>query len=130
MQRTLQSAKRLISVCLVTLLLVVSTVTISPAPAMADNGSSQSIPQLGGETWAFVAGVVTGVLVSGGSAATLTTAATTATAVASVAGSVATAAVAATAVAAAPVVAPVAIGSAVVGGAYALWQHFSPAPSP
>ena len=127
MQRTLQSAKRLISVCLVTLLLVVSTVTISPAPAMAHNGSSSSIPQLGGEAWAFAAGLVTGILVSGGSAATITTAATAATAVASVAGSVATAA---TAVVAAPVVAPVAVGSAVVGGAYVLWHHFSPAPSP
>ena len=130
MQRTFQSTKRLISVCLVTLLLVVSTVTISPAPAMADNGSSSSIPQLGGEAWAFAAGVATGVLVSGGSAATLTTAATAATAVASVAGSVATTALTATAVAAAPVVAPVAIGSAVVGGAYALWQYLSPTPSP
>lgn len=35
MQRIFQNAKRLISICLVTLLIVTSALTISPAPAQA-----------------------------------------------------------------------------------------------
>jgi hypothetical protein len=123
-----QRTKGFIGVLLATVLLVISTLTIAPAPARADSGTSQAIPQLGGEAWAFAAGLVTGVLISGGSATAVTaTAATVATSVATVAASVAT--VAGTVVAA-PVAAPVVIGAGVVGGAYALWQQVSHASAP
>ena len=123
MKNILQRVRGMIGVLLATILLVTSTLTISPAPAMAESGLNPTVPQLGGEAWAFAAGLVTGILVSGGSATAATaTAATIATNVATVAATVA--AIATTGVAA-PVVAPVAVGTAVVGGALAIWQGLS-----
>lgn len=146
MQRILQSTKKLISICLVTLLLVISTLTISPAPAKADIVLVKCESDC---TVAFTVGMVAGsavTLAANGSGVGLAGAGTTAVVDTAVAAApfaasavpLATAAVAAAAdtaiaatftalavAAAAPVVVPIAIGTTAISGAYLLWRQFS-----
>jgi hypothetical protein len=136
MLRMFQNAKRLISVCLATLLIVVSTITIFPSTASADNNLIQN--NLGnngdfvlikctsdrGNIFSFVVGATTGIfagsgvtLMATGNTAILATAGTAIgqTAVTALAGLGA----AATTALSTPVLVPVA---ATVAGAYVVSQ--------
>lgn len=134
MQQIFQSAKKRISICLVTLLLFVSTLTLSPAPARA-TGDVVIIKCESdcGNTTAFTAGVVAGSAVTlaatgsgaglvAGAGAGMTAIVDTVAAAAPFAAAAVPLATAAAA-AAASVVVPVAIGTAAIGGAYLLWQQ-------
>ncbi len=128
MQRLFQSAKRLISMCLVTLLIVTSALTISPAPARADfvivkceQGSNC------GNLAAFAGGVASGsavTLIATGHAATLTAAgaAVGSAAAAAASGTIATAGAAVGSALAAPVLVPVAATAAVGYVGYRAWK--------
>lgn len=131
MQYILQNTKRLISICLVTLLLVTSTLLSFPTPARADT----DIVILKCETEcgnmpAFTAGTIAGSAVTLAATGNGSLAAAGTTAIVDMA-SAAAAPLAAMAVpvvaAAAPIVVPVAVGTAVVGGGYLLWQQSSQA---
>jgi hypothetical protein len=129
-----QAAKRLIATCLVTLLLVTTTLTIFPAPARADvnacvTGCVGKVDvNVDGEGIGFAAGLaiggviasssVHGLIVDGiasGGAALVHTLAVTAAPLAAVAAPALTAA--------APIVVPVAATAAVGYGAYRLWEN-------
>ncbi len=138
MQQIFQSAKKLISMCLVTLLLVVSTLTIAPAPARADvaiiNIKCDQIIKCDqpncGNTVAFAAGAAIGAAIGSGSVPSLSAAGITSGAAAvvdvvAVTAAPLAAAAAALAVGAAPVVVPVAVVGAVAGGAYLFWDSYS-----
>ncbi len=127
MQRIFQNAKRLISMCLVTLLIVTSAITMSPAPARADNDFV--IVKCESDCGAaFTAGVFAGTavtLVATGSSGGATAAGTIAeiVAIGQAVMTVAAPLVAAPAVAAAvPVVAAVAATGAVGYVGYRTWQ--------
>lgn len=133
MQRLFQRAKRLISMCLVTLLIVTSALTISPAPARADivivkceQGSKC------GNLAPFAAGVFSGslvTLIATGHAAVLAGAGA---AVGSAAAAAATGTLTAVGSAvAAPVLVPVAATAAVGYVGYGAWKalnHSEPNP--
>lgn len=133
MQRLFQRAKRLISMCLVTLLIVTSALTISPAPARADIVIFQC--QQGsdcGNLAAFVAGVASGsavTLIATGHTAVLAAAGT---AVGSAVAAAATGTLTAVGSAvAAPVLLPVAATAAVGYVGYGAWKalnHSEPNP--
>lgn len=135
MQYILQNTKRLISICLVTLLVIASALTILPTPARADDctGLVTICPSANlnlDNQATFAVGVVTGSAVTlaatgGGNAV----AAAGTTAIVDVATTLA-APLATVAVTAAPIAAPVAVGAAVVGGGYLLWQLLSQASVP
>lgn len=137
MQQIFLCAKKRISICLVTLLLFVSTLTISPTPALAA-GDVVIIKCESDCTAAFTAGVVAGsavTLAATGSGAGLVAGAGAGmtaivhTAMATAAVPFATAATTAAAAAAAPVVVPVAVVGAVAGYAYLLWHQASETPA-
>ncbi len=130
MLQKFQAAKRLIAICLVTLLLVTGVLTISPAPARADiilfkcesdcdNIASFTAGAIGGSAVTLLA---TG---NGGLAAAGITAGTAAIGQAATAAVVPLAAAAAPAMAmVAPVLAPVAATAAVGYGAHQLWDSY------
>ncbi len=134
MQTIFQSAKRLISMCLVTLLVVTSTLTISPASAKADNVTIIHCESDCGSTISNMAAFTAGVL--SGSAVTVAATGSAGTIATGVMGGIAalghTAAVAVVTplaglaapalVAAAPVVIPVAATAALGYGAYRLLE--------
>ena len=128
MQQIFICTKKLISICLVTLLLFVSTLTISPTSALAA-GDVVILKCESDCTAAFTAGVVAGsavTLAATGSGAGLAAGAGAGmTAIVDTVAATAPFAAAAVpfATAAAPVVVPVAIGTAAIGGAYLLWQQ-------
>jgi hypothetical protein len=126
----IQNAKRLIVICLVTLLLVTGVLTISPAPARADivlfkcESDCDNIAS-------FTAGAISGSAVTllatgnGGLAAAGITAGTAAIGQAATAAVVPLAAAAAPAMAmAAPILAPVAATAAIGYGAYQVWDTY------
>ena len=127
-----QAAKRLIAICLVTLLLVTGALTISPTPARADTDYVMFKCESDcGNIAAFATGAISGSAVTliatghGGLAAAGITAGTAAI------GQVATAAVAPLAAAAAPAIAvaapilvPIGATAAVGYGAYQLWDSY------
>ena len=121
MQRIFQNIKRLISICLVTLVIVTSALTISPAPAHAIGDLNVEIFKCEsecGNMTAFAAGVASGsavTLVATGSGGSI------AAAVATTIGHAAITA-AAPAIVAAPVVVPLAVTAAVGYGGYRLWN--------
>jgi hypothetical protein len=124
MQKIFQRTKKLIGLSLATLLLFISTLTIAPAPARADNCVASFCPtvNLDGEEGVvgFAAGVVTGILFSdGGATAVATTAAASVTAVAT------TVATASAAFVASPIVVPVAVIGGIVAGGYLIEQAAS-----
>lgn len=130
MQRLFQSAKRLISMCLVTLLIVTSALTISPAPAQAVGDIRIDIltceSQCGNMT-AFAAGVASGsavTLIATGHAATLGAvgAAVGSAAAAAASGTIAAAGAAVGSAVAAPVLLPVAATAAVGYVGYRAWK--------
>lgn len=135
MQRLFQSAKKLISMCLVTLLIVTSALTISPAPARADNALMIVKCESGsncGNLAAFAAGMASGsavTLMATGQAATLAAAGT---AVGSAVAAAATGTLTAVGSAvAAPVLLPVAATAAVGYVGYGAWKalnHSEPNP--
>ena len=102
MQKIFQRTQALIGMLLATVFLVISTLTIAPAPARAD--CTGCVFNLEGQGVAFVAGFVFGVVASGSS-------------LPAAAGAIAAAA---GGIVAAPIVAPLAIGTAAVGGVYAI----------
>ncbi len=131
MQRLFQSAKRLISMCLVTLLIMTSTLTISPAPAQAattagviffncEQGSNC------GNLAAFFAGVASGsavTLMATGQAATLGAAfAAVGSAAGAATGTIAAAGAAVGSAVAAPVLVPVAATAGVVYVGHRAWK--------
>ncbi|MEH2397169.1 hypothetical protein [Nostoc sp.] len=127
MQRLFQKGKRLISMCLVTLLIVTSALTISPAPARADivfvkceQGSNC------GNLAAFAAGVASGsavTLITTGHAATLAAAGATVSSAAAVAsGTIAAAGAAVGSAVVAPVLVPVAATAAIGYVGYHAWK--------
>lgn len=144
MQRLLQSAKKLLSMCLVTLLLITGTILISPAPARANGERITNVdcrystnPNCGNTNNGGGAALAAGAAVLGGaiggviggssfdalSAAVITSGATAVGhAIAASAAPVAAAISQTVAATAAPVVVPVAVAGAVAGGAYFLWQ--------
>jgi hypothetical protein len=132
MLQKLQAIKRLIVLCLVTLLLVTSALTISPTPARADNDLVIVKCESNCDNMAaFAAGAVSGSVVTlvatghGGLAAAGITAGTAAI------GQAATAAVAPLAAAAAPamtvaapILLPIGATAAVGYGVYQLWDSY------
>ncbi len=133
MQRIFQNAKRLISMCLVTLLIVTSAITMLPAPARADNDlvivKCESGKSDCGNMAAFAAGAVAGsmvTVVATGSSGGVTTAGMIAeiAAIGHAAITVAAPLVAAPAVAAAPVVVAVAATAAVGYVGSLAWQAY------
>ncbi len=134
MQRIFLGTKKLISICLVTLLLFVSTLTISPAPALAA-GDVVILKCESDCTAAFTAGVVAGsavTLAATGSGAGLAAGAgagMTAIVHTAMAAVPLAAAAVPLATAAAPVVVPVAVLGAVAGGAYLIRHQTSEAPA-
>lgn len=134
MQHIFQTTKRLICICLVTLVLVTSTLLSFPAPARADCIGLVNICPDGtvNVNGAFAAGVATGsavTLAATGNAGTLTaagagvTAGITAMADAAITAAAPLAAAAApAAVAAAPVVVPALAVGAVGYGAFRMWE--------
>jgi hypothetical protein len=125
MLQKFQAIKRLIVLCLVTLLLVTSALTISPTPARADNDFVIVKCESGcGNMGAFAAGALGGSAVTlfatghGGLAAAGITAETVAI------GQAATAVVAPLAAAAAPILVPIGATAAVGYGAYQLWDSY------
>ena len=134
MLRIFQNAKRLISVCLATLLIVISTITIFPSTASAavieinvvkcESGSNCS------NIASFAAGATTGIVA--GSAVTLAATGNTATIVA-VGAAMGQAAITSLAplvadagtISASPVLVPVGIAAAGGYAAYQLWHNFS-----
>ncbi|MEH2213339.1 hypothetical protein [Nostoc sp.] len=130
MQRLFQSAKRLISMCLVTLLIVTSALTISPAPAQAATGNVIVFNCESGSNCGNLAAFVAGV----GSGSAVTLIATGHTAVLAGAGAAVGSAVAAAATGtltavgsaiAAPVLLPVAATAAVGYVGYGAWKAFN-----
>ncbi|QYX32987.1 hypothetical protein [Sphaerospermopsis torques-reginae] len=121
MLRIFQNAKRLISVCLATLLIVVSTITIFPSTASADNNVVKiECTSDCGNIFSFVTGMVSGSAVT---IIALTTNTTSLVATGAAIGqtavtALATLGTAATTVVSAPVLVPVAATVAVgaVGG--------------
>ncbi|WP_373524632.1 hypothetical protein [Nostoc sp.] len=114
MQSIFQNAKRLISICLLTLLIVTSALTISPAPAQALGDFNVEIFKCEsecGNMTAFAAGVASGsaVTLAAGSGGSLE-----AVAVAAIGHAAITAA--------APVVVPLAVTAVVSYGAHRLWK--------
>ncbi|MEH2322213.1 MAG: hypothetical protein V7K32_01145 [Nostoc sp.] len=130
MQRLFQKAKRLISMCIVTLLIVTSALTISPAPARALGDVKIEIFKCEsecGNMTAFAAGVASGsavTLVATGHAATLAVAgAAVSSAVTTAAsGTIAAAGAAVGSVVAAPVLVPVAVTAGVGYIGYRAWE--------
>ncbi len=126
MQRIFQRAKRLISMCLVTLLIVTSTLTIFPAPAQAVGDIHIEILRCEsncGNMTAFAAGVASGsavTLIATGHAAVLTAAgaAVGSAAAAAASGTIAAVGAAVGSAVAAPVLLPVAATAAV---GYVVW---------
>ena len=125
MLQKFQAIKRLIVLCLVTLLLVTSALTISPTPARADNDFVIVKCESGCDNMgAFAAGALGGSAVTlvatghGGLAAAGITAGTAAI------GQAATAVVAPLAEAAAPILVPIGATAAVGYGAYQLWDSY------
>ena len=129
MLQKFQAAKRLIAICLVTLLLVTSVLTISPAPARADivlfkcesdcdNIASFTAGAIGGSAVTLLA---TG---NGGLAAAGITAGTAAIGQAATAAVVPLAAAAPAMAMAAPILAPVAATAAIGYGAYQVWDSY------
>lgn len=121
MQKILICTKKLISICLVTLLLFVSTLTISPAPALAA-GDVVILKCESDCTAAFTVGAITGsavTVVATGSGAELA-AGVGITAIVDTAVAAVPLAIAAT-----PFLVPAAIGTAAIGGSYLIWQQFS-----
>jgi phage-related tail protein len=125
--------------CLVTLLIVTSALTISPAPARADNDFVIVKCQQGsncGNLAAFAAGVASGsavTLLTTGHAATLTVAgaAVSSAVTAAASGTIAAAGAAVGSVVAAPVLVPVAATAAVGYVGYRAWKavnHSEPNP--
>ncbi len=132
MQPMFQNTKKLIAICLVTVLLVASTLLSFPAPAKAAgdvvifkcetncgnmaafsagviSGSAVTIAATGGSSGAAAAGIGVGITTAGHIATTVAAPLVTA----------ATPAV----VAAAPIVVPVAATAAVGYGAYRVWEN-------
>ncbi len=138
MQCIFQNAKRLISICLLTLLIVTSAVTISPAPAQALGDLNVEIFKCEsecGNMTAFAAGVASGsavTLPATGSGGSLATAAIAAIGHGAIIAAASLTAVAAPAIAAvAVVVVPVAVTGAISYGAYRLWEaHQNSEPTP
>lgn len=139
MLNLLQRFKRVISICLITLLTVTSVLTISPAPAMADNNLIKNISIVNcegdncGNMASFAAGVVSGSAVTLAATGDAGMVAAIGTAVGQVAGTLATVGQAAATVAApaaafgsavisSPIVVPAAATAAVGYGAYRLWK--------
>ena len=136
MQRLFQSAKRLISMCIVTLLIVTSALTISPDPAQAATGSvivfNCESGSNCGSLAAFAAGVASGsavtLMVTGHTAVLAGAGATVGSAVAAAATGTLTAVGSAVA---APVLLPVAATAAVGYVGYGAWKalnHSEPNP--
>jgi hypothetical protein len=132
MQHIFQSAKRLISICLVTLFLITSTLLSFPAPASAaGNLVIINCESDCGNAVAFAAGVASGsavTVIATGQAATLGAVGAT---VGHVATAIAAPIVGGAAVAVASVVAPVAATAAVGYVGYRVWEahHHSHAKS-
>lgn len=145
MQCLFQNAKRLISMCLVTLLIVTSALTISPAPARAGdtNVGVIIICEKGSDcanTAAFAAGVASGsvvtLLATGAAVGSAATAAATGTiaaagaavgsAAAAATGTIAAAGAAVGSALAAPVVVPLVATAAVGYIGYQAWQAYQP----
>jgi hypothetical protein len=132
MLQKFQAIKRLIVLCLVTLLLVTSALTISPTPARADNDFVIVKCESGcGNMGAFAAGALGGSAVTlfatghGGLAAAGITAETVAIGQAATAVVAPLAAAAAPAMAAAaPILVPIGATAAVGYGAYQLWDSY------
>ncbi|MBD1809475.1 hypothetical protein H6F98_29060 [Microcoleus sp. FACHB-SPT15] len=122
MQYILQNTKRLISICLVTLLLVTSTLLSFPAPARAAGDVVIFKCETNcGNMAAFTAGVISGSAVTvaaTGGGNVMAAAGMTAI------GQVATTVAAPLAAVAAPIVVPVAATAAVGYGAYQLWDSY------
>lgn len=138
MQRIFQNSKKLIATCLVTVLLITSTLVSFPAPAQADtnigiNPKIQLCETECGNTAAFAAGVISGsavTLAATADAGTLTAVGTAAATVGHAAAvGIGAGITAAGHAVAAPVVVPVAATAAVGYGAYRVWEnhHNSPA---
>jgi hypothetical protein len=130
MQSIFQKAKRLISICLVTLLIVTSTLTVSPAPAQAlgDVNVVFKCESECGNMTAFAAGVASGsvvTLVATGSGGSLAAGAVTAIGHAAITAAAPLAAAAPALVGAAPILLPVAATTAVGYGAYRMWESSS-----
>lgn len=130
MQRIFQNARRLISMCLVTLLVVTGAVTILPAPARAEGDVVILKCESDCNAVTFTAGVVAGSAVTLAATSSGSTVATVAgiseiaaigSAVMTAAAPLAAAAAPAVAVAA-PVVLPVAATAAVGYMGYRTWQ--------
>ena len=136
MQCIFQNAKRLISICLLTLLIVTSTLTISPAPAQAATGNVIIFNCESGSDCGNLAAFAAGV----GSGSVVTLIATGHTAVIAGAGAAVGAAVAGAAIGtltavssavAAPVLLPLAATAAVGYVGYGAWKalnHSEPNP--
>ncbi|WP_071188686.1 hypothetical protein [Trichormus sp. NMC-1] len=130
MQQILQNTKRLVSVSLATLLILVSTITIFPSTASADNNVVKiECTSDCGNIVPFAAGVVSGsavTLMATGDTATLATlAATGAATIGEITTALAGLGVAAGTAVSSPVLVPVAVAAAGGYGAYQLWHHFS-----
>lgn len=127
-----QAAKRLIAICLVTLLLVTGALTISPTPARADTDIVIVKCETGCDNMAaFAVGAISGSAVTlvatgnGGLAAAGITAETAAIGQAATAAVAPLAVVAAPAMAAAaPILVPLGATAAVGYGAYQLWDSY------
>lgn len=140
MQRLFQSAKRLISMCLVTLLIVTSALTISPAPAQAVGDINVNVDIFGcksqcGNMTAFAGGMLSGsavTLIATGHGAVLAGAgAAVGSAAAAASGTIAAAGAAVGSALAAPVLLPVAATAAVGYVGYGAWKalnHSEPNP--
>ncbi|MCF2148947.1 hypothetical protein IQ276_021465 [Desmonostoc muscorum LEGE 12446] len=122
MQNLFQSAKRLISVCLVTLLIVTTTLITFPSPARAD----VIIFQCNSDCGSFTTGVLSGSAVTLAATGQTGTLVEAAAAIGQVAMTTAAplAAASAAVVAAAPILVPVAATAAVGYGAYRMWESF------
>ncbi|MEH2096859.1 hypothetical protein [Nostoc sp.] len=131
MQSIFQKAKRLISICLVTLLIVTSALTISPAPAQALGDINVEIFKCQsecGNMTAFAAGVASGsavTLVATGSGGSLAAGAVAVIGHAAITAAAPLAAAAPALVAVAPILLPVAATAAVGYGAYRMWESSS-----
>lgn len=131
MLQKFQAIKRLIVLCLVTLLLVTSALTISPTPARADNDFVIVKCESGCDNMgAFAAGALGGSAVTlvatghGGLAAAGITAGTAAIGQAATAVVAPLAAAPPAMAAAAPILVPIGATAAVGYGAYQLWDSY------
>ncbi|HEY9692097.1 MAG TPA: hypothetical protein V6D15_07830 [Oculatellaceae cyanobacterium] len=125
MKHIFQNSQRLISVCLVTLVLVTSTLLSFPAPARAGDLVILKCESDCGNNMAFAAGMVAGsavTMAATGSGGGVAAAGTTAIVDAAMMAAPLAAAAAPLAVAAAPVLVPVAATVAVGYGAYRLLE--------